>query len=101
LLREVDKLRVKGKYEPVTIFEVAGHLKGQEREVYESMLTLYQSAMEAYRVQNWDEAEQAFRAVLQIRPKDGPSTLYLERIAQLKVLPPQEGWDGVWTMTEK
>jgi len=101
LLREVDKLRVKGKYEPVTIFEVAGHLKGQEREVYESMLTLYQSAMEAYRVQNWDEAEQAFRAVLQIRPNDGPSTLYLDRIAQLKVLPPQEGWDGVWTMTEK
>jgi adenylate cyclase len=101
LLREVDKLRVKGKNEPVTIFEVAGHLKGTERSVYESMLSLYQSGMDAYRVQHWDDAEKAFKAVLQLRPTDGPSALYLERIGQLRYAPPQENWDGVWTMTEK
>jgi len=101
LMREVDQLRVKGKNEPVRIFEVAGHLKGEDRSLYESMLTQYQSGMEAYRKQAWDEAEKAFQSVLAIRPSDGPSKLYLERIGQLRYLPPQVGWDGVWTMTEK
>jgi len=101
LMREVDKLRVKGKNEPVTIFEVAGHLEGSERATYESMLSLYQTGMEAYRKQQWNDAETAFKSVLQLRPKDGPASLYLERIAQLRALPPVQGWDGVWTMTEK
>ena len=48
-----------------------------------------------------DDAEKAFEAVLQLRPADGPSALYLERIGQLRYAPPQENWDGVWTMTEK
>jgi adenylate cyclase len=101
LMREVDKLRVKGKNEPVTIFEVAGHLEGSERATYESMLSLYQTGMEAYRNQQWNDAETAFKSVLQLRPKDGPASLYLERIGQLRALPPVQGWDGVWTMTEK
>jgi adenylate cyclase len=43
----------------------------------------------------------AFRKVLEVRPGDPPSKLYLERCVELQKEPPPEDWDGVCTMTRK
>ena len=101
LMRETDQLRVKGKLEPVTIFEVAGYMKGAARAAFQDSIGDHQAGLEAYRTQQWDRAEAAFRAVLERRGKDVTADLYLERIAMLRENPPPADWDGVWTMTEK
>ncbi|MBU3694656.1 MAG: GAF domain-containing protein [Rhodocyclaceae bacterium] len=101
LMRETDQLRVKGKLEPVTIFEVAGHLQGAARAAFQDSIGDHEAGLRAYRTQQWDRAEAAFRAVLERRGKDVTADLYLERIAALRQNPPPADWDGVWTMTEK
>jgi len=101
LMRETDQLRVKGKLEPVTIFEVAGHLRGAARAAFQDSIGDHEAGLQAYRTQQWDRAEAAFRAVLERRGKDVTADLYLERIATLRERPPPADWDGVWTMTEK
>ena len=101
LLRETDQLRVKGKLEPVTIFEVAGHMQGAARAAFQDSIGDHKAGLAAYRAQQWDRAEAAFRAVVERRGADVTAGLYLERIAALRENPPPADWDGVWTMTEK
>ena len=101
LLREVDQLRVKGKTEPVTIYEAAGYLQGAARAAFQDSLGDFHAGLLAYRQQRWDAAESAFHAVLSRRLQDGVARLYLERVAQLRRDPPRRDWDGIWTMTEK
>ncbi len=97
--RELDAVRVKGKNEPVHIFELLGEV-GEES----SSLALkgrFEEGLAAYRAQQWDEAEEHFRGCFAIRPEDGPSIVYLERVAALREDPPGEGWDGVFVMKTK
>ncbi|NBU59908.1 MAG: GAF domain-containing protein [Betaproteobacteria bacterium] len=101
LMRETDQLRVKGKLEPVTIYEVAGYMQGAARAAFQDSIGDHEAGLAAYRSQQWDRAEQAFRAVLARRGKDVTAELYLERIVTLRDRPPPADWDGVWTMTEK
>ena len=39
--------------------------------------------------------------VLEIRPKDGPSRVFLERVQALRRNPPGKDWNGVWQLVEK
>jgi adenylate cyclase len=101
LMRETDQLRVKGKNEPVTIYEVAGHMQGAARAAFQDSIGDHEAGLAAYRAQQWDRAEAAFRAVVERRGRDVTADLYLERIVTLRQHPPPADWDGVWTMTEK
>jgi class 3 adenylate cyclase len=77
--REIDALRVKGRKDPVRIFE----LLGGNDEVPAARLLLrdkFSQALDAYRRQQWDQAETAWKTCLEISPSDGPSWFYLERI---------------------
>jgi adenylate cyclase len=46
-------------------------------------------------------ADATFRECLQIRPNDGPSRVFLERVQVLRRNPPGKDWNGVWQMVEK
>ena len=46
-------------------------------------------------------AEATFRECLQIRPNDGPSRVFLERIQVFRRNPPGKDWNGVWQLIEK
>jgi hypothetical protein len=54
-----------------------------------------------YLAQEWDLAEATFRECLQIRPNDGPSRLFLERIQVFRRNPSGKDWNGVWQLIEK
>ena len=58
------------------------------------MLTLYASALEAYRSRRWDEAEALFGQCLALWPAEGPSKLMAERCRAMRDAPPPEDWDG-------
>jgi adenylate cyclase len=99
-VRELDRLAVKGKAQPVVVYEVlceAGRLDERTAETRRR----YDKALVLYREQKFVEAKDAFRAVHDHDPSDGPSQTYLERCEWFIAHPPGADWDGVWHMKEK
>ena len=99
-LREVDSVRVVGKEEATRIFE----LMGKRGEVEAPALALrdhFEEGLAAYREQDWDGAQQAFEACLAIDSEDGPSKVFVQRIATLRTKPAEASWDGVWQLQQK
>ena len=100
VVRELDLVRVKGKDEPVKIYEMMGRKKKVSPE-QDFLAVEFQAALGEYRKSNWEKARERFQAVLARFPQDGPAKLYLDRCDTLSKNPPPEGWDGVYTMTTK
>ena len=99
-VRELDVVTVVGKIEPVRIYELMA-LAGELEPSYAHLREVFEAGLKAYRTKCWAEAEEHFRACLEIAPADGPATLFLERIAHLRVDPPPADWDGVWRLSTK
>jgi adenylate cyclase len=100
-LREIDFLRVKGKDQPVTVFEALGHYDEAAFPAMEACLARYAEGLQAYRARAWTEAAGAFEAALALNPADEPSALFLRRSRDYLLNPPPGNWDGVWTMDRK
>ena len=98
--REVDLMRVKGKKEPVVVFELLarkGHLSAEQHRVIET----YLEGLEAYKRRDFKTAAAQFEAALALDPRDGPSRVYLERAKEYLVAPPPADWDGVYELKSK
>lgn len=99
-MREIDTIFVKGKIETTRVFELmsaAGQLSGELVRLRER----YDAARRSYLAQDWDTADATFRECLEIRPKDGPARVFLERVQALRRNPPSKDWNGVWQLVEK
>jgi adenylate cyclase len=97
--REMDAVRVKGKKQPVKIYELLCEMKDAEK--WKQPVSLFEEGLAKYKQGLWDEAIELFHKVLDIRPVDAPAHLYIERCEALKKNPPEGIWDGVFTMTRK
>ena len=82
-----------------TYHERVAHLIEQLRDQGHLGLILI-DASELAQVEH-DYGSKVFHQVLSICPSDGPSQLFLARIQQLRQAPPQESWDGVFTILTK
>ncbi len=99
-VREIDAIAVKGKTEPLRVFELlaaAGELSDSDIEAR----TSFEEGLIAYRAQDWQLASECFEACSRKWPDDPPSKLFLSRIEQLQQNPPGEAWDTVWHLTQK
>jgi len=100
LCRELDLIKVKGKNEPIRIYELVEHrLKGAGAK--EMKVKAFEEGLALYRQQKWDEAVQRFKNCLELDPKDGPADIFIQRCGQLKSAPPGPNWDGVFVMKTK
>jgi adenylate cyclase len=105
VFRELDLIRVKGKLQPVTIYELIG--RAGESSVYgtpdevRARVELFQQARELYRKRRWEESQKTFQIILDKWPDDGPSRTYWKRCQDYLFDEPPSGWDGVFTMTHK
>ena len=99
VFREVDRVRVKGKLEPVAIFEPLG-LKGEVEQHILDHDKLFQHALKLYRAQDWDRAEMQL-LTLQQQEAQPLFALYLQRIASWRVASPDADWDGAHTFESK
>lgn len=100
LLRELDMLKVKGKNEPVTIYEGV-HLGQRNLHHMQEVIGHFEIGLAEYRKRNWDKAIEHFNTCLRIIPDDQPSHIFIERCQMMKKEQPRESWDGVWVMKTK
>ncbi len=98
--RELDTIRVKGKVQPVSIFEPMGP-KDALDPALRTDLARHRGALKFYRSQKWDEAETEFFNLSRGPNKHKVYEMFLERIAELRKHPPGPDWDGVYTFTHK
>ena len=98
--REVDLLRVKGKHEPVRVYELLARKGGLESE-QAAVVRAYRDGLEAYKRRDFQAAVESFEAALSLKPSDGPSLVYLERSRAYVRTPPPADWDGVYALHDK
>ncbi len=99
--RQVDYVIVKGKTEPVGVYEV---LDFHDDESYPNLVEALGLFNDGYRSWNdgkWEQAIKIFNSVKKINPNDKAAQLYLDRCSHMKKNPPKGDWDGVWVMTTK
>lgn len=99
VFRELDRVRVKGKDEPVGIYEPLG-LDGEVQKPVLDELKLWNQALRAYRAQDWDQAEVTLLNLSRMSPHK-LYEVYGERIAHYRKEPPGQDWDGAWTFDTK
>ena len=98
--RELDKVRVKGKDEPVSIYEPIGLLEDIDKSTRQD-LKRYHQALKFYRAKHWDDAEREFFALSSVDKDRKIYQIYLDRIMAYRETPPPEDWDGSFTHTSK
>jgi len=99
--RMLDDLRVKGKAEPVRVYELMAETLEELPVSSRQVLPLYEKGLEHYRSRRFAEAKALFQSALEIDPEDGPSLTYLSRCEHCIENPPPEDWDCVFELTEK
>lgn len=99
VFRELDRVRVKGKDEPVGIYEPMGLEGTVDKQVLEE-LKLWNQTLRAYRGQDWDQAEVALLNLSRMSPRR-LYEIYSERVSHYRKEPPGEGWDGAWKFETK
>ncbi len=100
-MREIDRVVVKGKTKPVSIYEVLDYHNDTTFPNMMEAVNLFNNAMSQYRRQKWDSAVEAFAEVLKLSPNDKLSQTYIDRCKYLKEDQPDSDWDGVWVMKTK
>lgn len=99
--REVDRVVVQGKTEPVVVYEILDYHTDESFPNLMEALNQFKHGLAEYRKQRWDQAAGAFREALRLNPADKVSEMYIERCEYFKAHPPEESWDGVWVMKSK
>jgi adenylate cyclase len=100
-VRQLDKIRVKGKNQIVNIYELIGDRTTPLDANTQEFLAHYHTGRNAYLIRNFSQAITCFQAAKRIRPSDQAVNIYLERAANYQQQPPADSWDGVWTMMTK
>lgn len=99
-MRELDAIAVKGKVEPVQIFELLGPI-GCLNDTAQRARDAFAEGLRAYRAAEWAAAHDAFSRSLALHATDRATQVMLERLAHLRDQPPGEEWDGVWRLETK
>jgi len=103
IFRELDVIRVKGKDQPVTIYELMAlrdPTDGAHAEFLER-IEMFTTGRACYRRREWREAQLIFEKLLERWPDDGPSRTFWKRCQDYLFEEPEPKWDGVFTMTHK
>jgi len=97
VVRELDRLKVRGRTEPLVIYELLGlkdHVEGRRLDAAEA----FEGALALYRKRDWDGAEKAFKEAKKLFEGDKASEVFMERIAVFRESPPEDDWGGVFEM---
>jgi len=100
VFREVDRIKVMGKDEAVTVYEPLG-LESDLGESARRELELWNSTLRAYRTRQWDDAETGLGSLARMNPTCSLYRAYAAIVADKRRNPPPPQWDGVTAFDEK
>ena len=105
IFRKLGGVRVKGKNEPVNVYELLCE-KDNASEELNNLLELFEKARKLYLKQDWDKAIKGFEVCDQLENMSGeshtnPSRTYIKICNEYKAAPPGKDWDGVYTFKQK
>ena len=102
IVRELDKVAVKGKSNGVVIYELIGKKEDllNNLDQINFKINKYQSALNFYYAGNWIEAEKGFAEYLESYKDDKSAIAIYSRVMRFKENPPID-WDGVCRMESK
>jgi adenylate cyclase len=100
IFRELDLIRVKGKLQPVVIYELVARAATATPDLRDR-LDRFAAARALYNHRDWSGAQSAFQSILDQWPDDGPARAYWKRCQEYLFDEPPATWDGVFTMTHK
>ena len=100
-LRDLDDIRVKGKNEPIKVYDLMRPDFLKDAGKIKEIIEIFEQGRKNYREQEWDKAKEYFQQCIKIKSDDGPSLAYIERIEEYKQQPKIEKWDGVYTFKTK
>lgn len=98
--QELDKVRVKGRDNAVAIFWPLAPL-GRVDEGSAAELKAWALALKAYRMQDWDQCDVQLLNLQRLNAKKYLYQLYAERVASMRLLPFDPGWDGATNFQTK
>ena len=96
--RELDRIRVVGRDEPVSIFEPIGNAD-EIVNAKRVKLEAFEHALQVYRSREFAEAAMLFENLAD--EGDGVAGAMADRARRLNEDPPEEGWDGVTNLDSK
>jgi adenylate cyclase len=99
--RELDLIQVKGKTEPVKVYELLGKTGMQMSENQKQSLELYHEALKLYRERKWEEAIAYFQQSFSLDETCYVAQIYTQRASLYQINPPPDDWNGVFIMTTK
>ncbi len=101
LCRTLDLVQVKGKKEPVKIYELIQNRKSPKfNPEIEKKAQSFDSALTKYFEKDFKSAHLQFK-VLAADPADKTSAQYVERCEAFILNPPPANWDGIFVMKTK
>ena len=106
LFRYLDRIVVKGRTQPVAIYELIG-LASDVSAGQRASVERFEEGLALYHGQDWDRARSAFLAAAELEPGGpdapghSPARVYAGRCEYLKAHRPAGDWDGVWVMHTK
>jgi adenylate cyclase len=99
--RELDRIQVKGKNQPISIYEVYGLRSDPLSASHEQIIELYHKARDFYQQMKFGKAIGLFGEVLELDKQNKAASIHLVRCQHFLSNPPPADWDGVWRFTEK
>lgn len=101
IVRELDRIRVKGKNDPVSIYELIALNTEKISPTAEQIIELYAKGRSLYNDKKFAFALDKFARVLQLDPYNKAAYLHMQRCQHFFTHPPAENWDRVWTLESK
>ena len=100
-MRDVDDVVVKGKSEPVKIYEILDYHTQESFPHLMEVTGHFAEGRRHYAKGEWSRAIKAFYRCLELNSADALSKIFVERCLYLADHRPREEWDGIWTMESK
>ncbi len=97
-LRHIDTVRVKGKQEPVALYECFDADPPELARAKAETSALLDEGMGLYMAGDFQKALEVFTACAQASPEDSIPPLYIKRCSTLMRVPPGPDWAGISTL---
>ena len=100
-LREMDWVKVKGKSEPVELYEIYNMDPPEIQELKRKAGSSILRGLTQRRRKNWDKAVAAFEKALAIYPEDQAAAVHIKRCHELQHQDLPDNWDGAIELDKK